>query len=162
MDCPRCWLLPAPSLRHPHFFSCKLCLQKRKGSLDWPSWTFVVIFRHLSMKAAREWAVIIHCCNALFLRLKPTIPPFVLVLLFRVCSIVWSAGICENPKSLFNRKVYASLWVGLSTMEVHGSISLMPSRCMAQFPLLVAPTNSPGSYPKTTFSRPLSSLQYSL
>lgn len=87
-------------------------------SRQWLSWTPNVILQHLWTKAAWEWAVMIHQSTAPFLRLNPTMLPFVLVLLFNICQIVWSTGTCENPwdvarwtKSPFTRWVCASGWV---------------------------------------------------
>ena len=87
-------------------------------SRQWLSWTPDVILQHLWTKAAWEWAVMIHQSTAPFLRLNPTMLPFVLVLPFNICQIVWSTGTCDNPwdvarwtKSPFTRWVCASEWV---------------------------------------------------
>ena len=75
-------------------------------------------FPSLVYRKARDWAVI-HQWLAPFLKLNPTMPPFVLVLLFGDCSIVWSTGIYESvwvvarwtPGSPFSKRVFVSGWL---------------------------------------------------
>ena len=51
------------------------------------------MFLPLCVMAALSWAVRIHLCSADLFKLKPMIPPGVLLSLFTVCLMVWSAVI---------------------------------------------------------------------